>query len=84
MTDPPRSDWRRATQAAVRIIGLSDLQRGSWMLAVILIVLGAAVMAAFDGQLSVVGAVLWVLGAVIAVGAWVRLMWSRRSGRTGP
>jgi hypothetical protein len=74
------SEWRSATQLAMRRFGLSDARgAGPVRLAAVLIVLGAALLATGTHVAAAVGAVLWLAGAVIAVRAWIVLERMRRT-----
>jgi hypothetical protein len=65
----------------LRLFGVSSQPGGgSFGLAAILIVVGAALLAAFprQGVATAVGAVLWSIGAAIAIRSWVRIMRLRK------
>jgi protein-S-isoprenylcysteine O-methyltransferase Ste14 len=68
-------------QRGLRIFGLEDKPGSASLgLAAVLIVVGAVLLAAFPRQdvATAVGAVLWLIGAAIAVRGWVRIMRLRR------
>jgi hypothetical protein len=72
---------RSAMQRSLRLFGLSGKPGGrSLGLAAILIVAGAALLAAFPHQrtATTVGAVLWLIGAAIAIRGWLRIMRARK------
>jgi hypothetical protein len=69
--------WRSAMHRGLGIFGLSDKPGGaSFAVAAILIVIGAALLAALPAQgiATNAGGLLWLAGAVIALRGWVRLM----------
>lgn len=72
---------RSAMQRSLRLFGLSGKPGGrSLGLAAILIVVGAALLAAFPhpGTPTTVGAILWLLGAAVAIRSWARIMRARK------
>ncbi len=71
----------RAIQRSLRLFGLSGKPgKRSLVLAAILIVVGAALLAAFphQGAATTVGAILWLMGAAVAIRGWVRIMRARK------
>jgi hypothetical protein len=70
------SEWRTAMQNASRWFGLSGNPNvGPMPLSAVLVVLGAALLAVGGrGAIGYLGGGLWIVGAVIAVRGWVRLM----------
>jgi hypothetical protein len=72
---------RSAIQQSLRLFGLSGKPGGrSLGLAAILIVVGAALLAAFphQGTATTVGAILWLIGAAVAMRGWLRIMRARK------
>jgi len=72
---------KSAMQRSLRLFGLSGKPGGrSPGLAAILIVVGAALPAAFphQGTATTGGAALWLLGAAIAIRGWVLIMRARK------
>jgi hypothetical protein len=76
MEDRRSGEWRTAMQNALRWFGLAGNPNvGPMRLAAVLIVLGAALIAAGGrGVIGYLGGGLWVAGAVIVVRGWIRLM----------
>jgi hypothetical protein len=74
-------DWQSAMRVALRWFGLSDKPNvGPLRLAAVLIVVGAALMAATRHSVAFyIGAVLFLIGAVIAARGWARLMRFRQT-----
>jgi len=71
----------RARYSGLRLFGLSGKPGGrSLGLAAILIVIGAALLAAFPHQsaATTAGAALWLMGAAIAIRGWLRIMRARK------
>jgi hypothetical protein len=69
-----------AIQRRLRLFGLFGKSGGcSLILAAILIVVGAALLAAFphQGAATTAGAALWLIGG-IAIGGWLRIMRTRK------
>jgi hypothetical protein len=83
MEDRKDGEWRTALNATLRWLGLSGNPRvGPMRLAVVLVVLGAALLALPRGNpLGYVGGAMWIAGALIAVRGWLRLMRSRAKSR---
>jgi hypothetical protein len=71
-----RDGQRVAIQTAARWFGLSGKpEMGPMRLAVVLVVLGALLMVApARSVVGFIGAALWVVGVVIALRGWFRLM----------
>jgi Flp pilus assembly protein TadB len=80
MPEERRDDWWRAMRSALRCFGLAGQPNGpTILLAAVLIVVGAGLVAAWGRKgVGAIGAILWVVGALIAVVWWVRTMRSRR------
>ncbi len=83
MEDGQDREWRTALNRTLRWFGLSGNPRvGPMRLAVVLVVVGAALLAVPRGNpLGYVGAAMWIAGALIAVIGWFRLMRSRAKSR---
>ncbi len=78
---PAAREWRSAVERGVRMLGLSGKPGGGSLgAAAILIVAGAALLAAFprQGTATVVGGVVWLTGAALAIRGWVRIMRLRK------
>jgi hypothetical protein len=82
MRERRTDEWRIASKRWLRFFGLSGQPGAASMgLAAVLIVAGAAVLAVAPrhGIAVAIGAALWLVGAVIAIRGWLRIMRDQRT-----